>query len=76
MMEKQLAVVEINQVVTDFIKLAIRLSEDPYQVIVGLHNAFVFGEIFDEIDFDITEEELGRVFEGIDIIQKALKGEN
>lgn len=74
-MTKQLAVVEVNQVVTDFIKSMIRLSEDPQQVVTGIHNAFVFGEIFEEIDFDITERELGKVFEGIEIIQEAL-GEN
>lgn len=72
-MVKQLAAVEINQVVTDFIKLAIRLSKDPQQVMTGIHNAFVFGEIFDEIDFDITEERLGKIFKGIDTIREALK---
>lgn len=72
-MVKQLAVVEINKIVTDFIKSAIRLSEDPRQVVTGIHNAFVFGEIFEDIDFDITDEKLGKIFEGIATIQEALK---
>ncbi len=71
-MARQLAVVEINEVVTDFIQSAIRLSEDPQQVLTGIHNAFVHGEIFDQIGFNITEEKLGKVFEGIEVIQKAL----
>lgn len=64
--------VKINEVVTDFIKSAIRLSDDPQQVLTGIHNAFVHGEIFDQIGFNITEENLGKIFEGIEVIQKAL----
>ena len=71
-MARQLAMVEINEIVTDFIKSAIRQSEDPQQVLVGIYNAFVHGEIFDQIGFNITEENLGKIFEGIEVIQKAL----
>lgn len=71
-MTKQLATVQVNDVVTEFIKSMIKLSEDPRQVMVGVHNAFVFGDIFDEIDFDITEGELAQIFEGLEIIDKAL----
>ncbi len=71
-MAKLSAVVEINEIVTDFIKSAIRLSEDPQQVVAGIHNAFILGEIFDDIGVDITHEELGKIFEGIETIQKAL----
>ena len=72
-MAKLSAVVEINEIVTDFIKSAIRLSEDPQQVVAGIHNAFVFGEIFEDIGFDITDEKLGKIFEGIETIKEALK---
>ncbi len=71
-MQKQLAVVETSNVVTEFLKTMIKLSDDPRQVVVGIHNTFVFGEIFEEIGFDITEEELTQIFDGIEAIGKAL----
>jgi hypothetical protein len=73
MVTQQSAAVEINEVVTEFIKTMIKISDDPRQVFVGIHNAFVFGEIFDEIGFDFSEEQLGQLFNGIEMCQDALK---
>lgn len=72
-MTQQFATVEIRDVVAEFIKSMIKLSDDPRQVMAGIYNAFVHGEIFEEIGFDITEEQLVKVFDGIEIMSVAIE---
>ncbi len=41
---------------TGIIKALVRSSEDPVAVLAGIHNAFVFGELLEEIGLDWDED--------------------
>ena len=58
--------------VTELIKALVRTSENPRGVMVGVHNAFVHGEILDEAGIDCSEKDLEDLFEGFDKSIKAL----
>lgn len=65
--------VEINEITTKIIKEMMKLSESPKSVWAGIHNCFVFGEIFEEIGLDISEKQLEKLFEHIDAISSILE---
>lgn len=45
----------------------------PNELLVGMHNAFVHGELFGEADLECSEESLGKLFNGLDIAIEAAK---
>lgn len=67
--------IEVNEITEQFILKLIKLSENPHQVFVGIHNAFVHGEILHEVgQTDLGENDclLTEFFEGIDKASGAL----
>jgi len=44
---------------TDIIKALVKSSEDPRSVMAGIHNAFVFGKLLEEVGLDWDENETG-----------------
>ena len=69
---KTICAIEINEMVERFIKSMIELSEDPSQVFVGIHNSFYHGDILDKIRLHFTDEQLGKIYEGIELSQSVL----
>jgi hypothetical protein len=78
-MSKPLATIETNKVVEQFIRMMVQESADPYQVLVGIHNAFSRGGVFYEgpnmnwTDFGIGDEWLLKLFEGFETSMNAMK---
>lgn len=78
MSKKALAPVETNKVVESFIRMMVRESLDPYQVLVGVHNAFAHGTVFVKsdlawTDFGINDKWLIKLFEGFEVSMEAMK---
>lgn len=71
-MTRTLATVEINEVVEKFIREMIKLSENPRQVLTGIHNAFCHGDILEEIGLSFTDQQLTDIFNDIDEIGEIL----
>lgn len=72
MVTKLTAAVETHSVVTEFMKTMIKVSENPRQVWTGIHNAFVHGDIFEDINADISDTQLTEMYKHIDAIGKIL----
>lgn len=65
-------VVAVNDAVEQFIRMMIRISEDPSFVMTGVHNAFAHGDIFEEIGMSVQDSDLSDLFEGLDKCNKAI----
>ena len=65
------AAIETNQIVEMFIRQMVKISRDPQQVWVGIHNAFAFGDVFDETGIHMSDEDLEEIFKGINAVGKA-----
>jgi hypothetical protein len=42
-------------------------------ILVALHNACVHGELLDEVAYNVTDKQLGRLFDGFEMSLKALR---
>lgn len=72
-MTQQFATVEISDVVGEFVKSMIKLSDEPIQVVVGLHNAFVHGQVFADLGLYPTDKQLENLFDGLEKMIDAVK---
>lgn len=60
------------EMLESIIKNLIQVST-PADFASALHNAFVHGEVFEEVGIEFTDEQLSRIFDGLDIIVKTCK---
>lgn len=55
------------------IRMLVAQSVSPLEVMSGLHNAFVHGELFEEAGYNVNDKDLGKFFDGIESAHKAVK---
>jgi hypothetical protein len=60
-------------VVEATIRMLIAQDVSPSEVMSGIHNAFVHGELFEEAGYNVNDKDLGKFFDGIETAQKAVK---
>ena len=59
--------------VESLVRTVIKTGTDPQQILIGIHNAFVHGEILEYTDYIVDDLNLGRLFDGFEISISALK---
>ena len=55
----------VQKMIESQTKAFMREEIHPVDILIGVHNAMAYGNIFDEVGLDISDEQLEQLFEGL-----------
>ena len=64
--------IETHEIVENFIKSLIESEASLGSIGAGFHNVFMHGDIFEKHDLSFNDEQLGKLFDGLDAVTEAL----
>jgi hypothetical protein len=65
--------VEVNEIVSEFIKSLMNCDALPSSILSGVHNAFVHGQLLEVNGYDISQENLDKFFKHMDACLKIMR---